>query len=466
MTVVVAIVAFAAGAALAYWLRGRSHAAGGVGRNAMLPAPAVRWLREAHGAFGVWAVGRNGSAEESIPERSVDEDRVGPRDEEVVVSRLRLAASGSGPTVERLECGVLLVDVLGVRVAGLLFPAGVDPAKIDAARDDLRILLEALAYRGVAETWSKERALVVESPGTVGLALAFELERTLNTEALVAAADGSSVRVIGASIRSDRRLLNVPLPAESPLARVVRGELAQLRTTHDPAGNVVDDRRHRGLAALVLPIEHEHRVVGAAAISLPHNHDLTPTQLSAVTIALSLAAPRLGLALATEAVKASATTDPLTGLVNRRGLQTAMNRVGVDSGALIYADLDRFKALNDALGHPAGDAALAHFAGVLLEQVRGSDVAARVGGEEFAVWAPGAGLALGAQVAERIRAALADGQWMWQGQRHLLTASFGVAAWPETSPSRQNLEVQADAALYVSKEHGRNRVSVAPRSAA
>lgn len=466
MTLIGVLIAFGAGFVLAYWVRGRSRPGRGAGRNAMLPAPAVRWLREAHGAFGVWAVGRNGMAEETIPERSVDEDRLGARDEEVVVSRLRLAASGSGPTVERLDCGVLLADVLGARVAGLLFPAGVDPSRIDVARDDIRILLEALAYRGVAETWSKERSLVAESPGTVGLALAFELERTLNTEALVAVVDGSAVRVIGASIRSDRRLLNVPLPAESPLARVARGELAQLHTTHDPAGNVVADRRHRGLAALVLSIEHEHRVVGAAAISLPHNHDLNPAQLSAVTIALSNAAPRLGLALATEAVKASATTDPLTGLVNRRGLQVAMNRIGVDSGALIYADLDRFKALNDSLGHPAGDAALVHFAAVLQEQVRGSDVAARVGGEEFAVWAPGAGLTLGAQVAERIRAALADGQWLWQGQRYQLTASFGVAAWPETSATRQNLEVQADAALYVAKQHGRNRVSMAPTAPA
>ncbi|MGH7533219.1 MAG: diguanylate cyclase [Gemmatimonadales bacterium] len=464
--VVAVLLAFGAGFALARWLGGRSRGAAPAGRNVMLPAPAVRWLRAAHGAIGVWAVGRSGSEEDTIPERSVDEDLLGARDEEVVISRLRLAVPESGPTVERLDSGVLLAEALGSRVAGLLLPDGIDPATLDVARSDLRILLEALAYRGVAETWSTERSLVAETPGTVGLALAFELERALNTEALVAAADGASVRIVGASIRSDRRLLNVPLPGDSPLARVARGELAQLHTTHDPAGNVVADRRQRGLAVLVLPIEHDHRVVGAAAISLPHNHDLSASQLSAVTITLSRAAPRLGLALATEAVTASATTDPLTGLVNRRGLQSAMNRVGVDAGALIYADLDRFKALNDALGHPAGDAALVHFAGVLQEEVRGSDVAARVGGEEFAVWAPGAGLALGTQVAERIRAALADGPWMWQGHRHPLTASFGVAAWPETSPSRQNLEMQADAALYVSKQHGRNRVSAAPTSAA
>ena len=454
--------ALGAGFAAARWLGRRGTSGARRPSGAVLPSPAVRWLREAQQALGVWAVARDAALEDAIPERSVDDGRLGSRDEEVVLGRLRLAASGNGPTVERLECGVLLADVLGPRVAGLLFAPGVAPERIDSAREDLRTFLEALAYRSVSEGWSRERSLLAETPGTVGLALAFELERSLNTEALVAASDGAGVRVVGASLRSDRRLLNLSLPAESPLARVAKGELAQLRTTHDPAGNVVADRRHRDLANLVLPLEHDGRVVGAAAISLPHNHELGPTQMSVVSRALGGAGPRLALALATEAVKATATTDPLTGLVNRRGLQVAMNRVGVDSGALIYADLDRFKVLNDTLGHPAGDAALVHFAGVLQEQVRGSDVAARVGGEEFAVWAPGAGLALGAQVAERIRSALADGAWIWQGHRHGLTASFGVAAWPETSPSRQNLELQADAALYVSKEQGRNRVSLAP----
>lgn len=456
-------VGFLAGAAAGWWLaRGRPGVA--PPRRALVPTPAIRWLREAHQALGAWALGRAEDEEEVLPERSVDGAGIRDADEEVVLGRLRLAASGTGPIVERLESGVLVADVLGPRVAGLLLPLDGTTDRLDRVRDDLRSLLEALAYRDVAQVWSGRGEVLAESPGTVGLALAFELERLLNVEVLAAAVDPAGVKVIGTSLRSDRRLLNTLIPGESPLARVATGELAQLRTTHDPAGNVVADRRHRGAPFIVLPIRHGDRVVGSVAVGLPADHDPAPQQLHSVEVALRLAAPKLGLALETESIRASATTDPLTGLVNRRGLQAAIHRVGVTSGALIFADLDRFKLLNDTLGHPAGDAALVHFAGILQEQVRGSDVAARVGGEEFAVWAPGAGLQLGAQVAERVRAGLADSHWMWQGSRYALSASFGVAAWPDTSPSRQNLEMQADAALYVAKEQGRNRVSLAPRS--
>jgi diguanylate cyclase (GGDEF)-like protein len=160
-------------------------------------------------------------------------------------------------------------------------------------------------------------------------------------------------------------------------------------------------------------------------------------------------------------LRQTATTDPLTGLKNRRGFEAEMVRVGTERGALIYADLDRFKQLNDALGHPAGDAALVHFANIIREHIRNSDTAARIGGEEFAVWLPEASAATGREIADRIRLALGDRMWLWQESQWPLAASFGVAACPETSKSRQNLPAQADAALYKAKNAGRNRVVMA-----
>jgi diguanylate cyclase (GGDEF)-like protein len=130
---------------------------------------------------------------------------------------------------------------------------------------------------------------------------------------------------------------------------------------------------------------------------------------------------------------------------------------------LVYADIDRFKNLNDTLGHPAGDAALVHFARIIREQIRTDDVAARIGGEEFAVWLPDSGLDLGARIAERIRVKLGTTAWDWRGRQWPLSASFGVAACPETSPSLDNLPAQADSALYVAKRSGRNRVEKAGR---
>jgi diguanylate cyclase (GGDEF)-like protein len=86
------------------------------------------------------------------------------------------------------------------------------------------------------------------------------------------------------------------------------------------------------------------------------------------------------------------------------------------------------------------------------------DTAARVGGEEFLLWLPGTSLEEGMRVAERIRVRLATTAWDWQGRAWPLSASFGVAGWPETTRSRENLAAQADAALYAAKRAGRDRV--------
>jgi diguanylate cyclase len=173
---------------------------------------------------------------------------------------------------------------------------------------------------------------------------------------------------------------------------------------------------------------------------------------------LANAGPRIVTALEADRIKVQTSVDPLTGLHNRRGLDAVLNRHDVKQGTLIFADFDRFKLLNDTLGHPAGDAALIHFAKIIREQVRGGDVGARVGGEEFAIWLPGTGLELGAKIAERIRIKLGTTPWDWRGRSWPLSASFGVASCPETSRTIGNLATQADAALYVAKKSGRNRV--------
>jgi diguanylate cyclase (GGDEF)-like protein len=176
---------------------------------------------------------------------------------------------------------------------------------------------------------------------------------------------------------------------------------------------------------------------------------------------LEAAGPRLQNALERRSLAEAALRDPLTGLLNRTGLDQAMGLLGTTGGTLLYLDLDHFKALNDQLGHPAGDSALVHVARLLEQAVRAQDTVARIGGEEFAIWLPGVRVERGRQVAERIRQALAYGGWEWQGSRRNLTASFGVAGWPETAATREGLPAQADAALYEAKRNGRDRVAVA-----
>ena len=461
------LVGLGAGFGGGWWVRGRSGGVSALSASgrAMLPAPSVRWIREAYGALGVWTIGRGDSA---IPE-SVFADELTRRDAEVVEGRLKQGAVGTAGVVERLDGGILVVERLGERLAAMLLPTagpgGILGERLDRIRGDLMALLEAMAYRGVSDELSNGASATVDTPGTLALALAFELEQQLGVETMVAVLDGATVRILGTSGRADRRLLGTVLPVDSPLAQVARGEVPGIRTPLDPAGNVVPDRRTRLGHAEIMALLGEREVpVGAVSMTLPGDGRLAPPAQQIAQQTLKAAGRRLWAAIKLDRERSVARTDPLTGLLNRRGLEEVMAMMGVPGGALVACDLDRFKSLNDSLGHAAGDAALVHFAGILKELVRGSDTAARVGGEEFHVWAPGASLERGAEIGERIRTALAESPFAYQGTAWPLTASFGVAGVPATSSSVHNLPVQADAALYVAKQRGRNRVEVAPRS--
>jgi len=131
---------------------------------------------------------------------------------------------------------------------------------------------------------------------------------------------------------------------------------------------------------------------------------------------------------------------------------------------LIYVDLDHFKQLNDTLGHAAGDAALKHVARLLEAAVRDGDLVARIGGEEFAVWLPRTPFGEGIEVAERIRHSVVSTTWHWSGAPYPMSASCGVAAYPNPIGDVANLQASADAALYRAKQAGRNRVEKAEAS--
>lgn len=165
-------------------------------------------------------------------------------------------------------------------------------------------------------------------------------------------------------------------------------------------------------------------------------------------------------------VKKDATTDALTGLINRRGfddrLRRSMARARTDKQpvCLLIADVDRFKTFNDSYGHRTGDLVLRLIARLLDENVKGKDIAARFGGEEFAIILIGADEYSGGRVAEKIRAAL-DGKSLINrvnGQHfRALTISIGVAELQTNEGAASWIE-RADAALYQAKNTGRNKV--------
>mgnify|MGYP001809684764 CR=1 FL=1 len=161
-----------------------------------------------------------------------------------------------------------------------------------------------------------------------------------------------------------------------------------------------------------------------------------------------------------EALAKLATTDRLTGLANRLGLDNAFARELVRAErygkplAVILTDIDEFKQVNDTHGHQAGDDVLQEFAAILQREARGSDTVGRCGGEEFLILCPETDLAEALIIAERIRLAVANHTFAAIGNK---TSSFGVAALQQ-SDTEASLVKRADQALYRAKANGRNLV--------
>jgi diguanylate cyclase (GGDEF)-like protein len=120
----------------------------------------------------------------------------------------------------------------------------------------------------------------------------------------------------------------------------------------------------------------------------------------------------------------------------------------------VIGDLDHFKAINDDLGHPAGDEVLRRVAKAIETAVRRVDVPFRIGGEEFAVIVPATDLASAHLLAERVREVVAQ---TFTSDPRAVTISLGVAAYPEHGPDGTSLIAHADAACYQAKARGRNR---------
>lgn len=156
----------------------------------------------------------------------------------------------------------------------------------------------------------------------------------------------------------------------------------------------------------------------------------------------------------------AASCDPLTGALNRRGLEARAALCKRLQGALILLDIDCFKRINDERGHAVGDRVLASVADVLRNHLRPSDAIARIGGEEFVVWAPTVSGADSIRLAERLRAAIAKEVSPRLG--FLVTVSVGVGEMRDVTPARLWAEIaRVDSALYEAKAAGRDRVACA-----
>lgn len=162
----------------------------------------------------------------------------------------------------------------------------------------------------------------------------------------------------------------------------------------------------------------------------------------------------------------SASHDALTHLANRVNFETHLKRLlkSVQElhqrHALVFIDLDRFKAVNDTAGHAAGDALLRELSSLMLSMLRSTDILARLGGDEFGLLLPDCNVESARYISGRIIEAINDYHFMWEGRMHRIGASAGITIIDETNHQASEVMSQADIACYASKNNGRGLVTV------
>jgi diguanylate cyclase (GGDEF)-like protein len=211
------------------------------------------------------------------------------------------------------------------------------------------------------------------------------------------------------------------------------------------------------------PLTVSGEVIGSVLVNRPTA--CTAGDKQRISNSVSQAAPVLANLRNLAIAEVRAATDSLTGLPNKRVVGDTLKRMVAQAArtltpvALILIDLDHFKDINDRFGHPVGDQTLASVGEVLRSALRASDFAGRNGGEEFAVVLPDTDVAAAALIAEKLRLAISE--ITVPSPEVVVTASLGIAVYPDPATTTERLERLADAALYTAKRAGRNRAEVA-----
>ncbi len=225
-----------------------------------------------------------------------------------------------------------------------------------------------------------------------------------------------------------------------------------------------DDERARAVGDLrAIPLFAQGEAVACLVVVVPPGERLRPATIESLVVAADLAGVAIGGARLFETVQRQATTDGLTGLLNRRTLDEKLAEAVARARRMrtplctVLVDVDHFKSVNDTYGHGTGDDVLRGISRALAETVRTSDVVARYGGEELCAVLEGTDAAGAHRLAERMRLAVKGLRFDTEKGPVSVTASFGVGVFAGGDDARALLE-KADAGLYKAKQSGRDRV--------
>ena len=221
-------------------------------------------------------------------------------------------------------------------------------------------------------------------------------------------------------------------------------------------------------AVAIVPLVKDGRTLGALVLEADEVGALTQEEARPLTVLGAVAVGSLELTWQFAEADKRSRTDPLTGLWNRLHFGEQLQRTLSEADrygnpvSLVLVDVDHFKKVNDTWGHEAGDAVLKQVSRILQDGVRAVDVCVRYGGEEIAMLLSQTDSERAVEVAERLRERIASQPIRHGGAEIPVTASFGVATYPETVKVRDQLFPASDKALYIAKHAGRNCVRAKP----
>jgi diguanylate cyclase (GGDEF)-like protein len=381
------------------------------------------------------------------------------------------------PAARDLASALLVLDLVALWLAAVCIAAGVALWRIARSSFGLGV---ALGFLTVFVIWAAALGLL-KAPGA-----AEATKIPVNIPASIAAA--------AALILPGRSVVRFVLPicilvgiVAYVLGRLIASDLSQMNQYAAYAATLV----LIGLPLAVLTyvyIVRPNGVVGGmlvftalSLLHLPASPASRPELFAALVNVVAYGAIPFGLVVDGLAALRLAHVDPsasgndptrrdaLTGLFNRRTLDTAGETLLAETlgfgrpVSVLMMDLDHFKMVNDVHGHAAGDAVLQQFAGILTANVRSTDLVARYGGEEFVAVLPGASLAVALRLAERIRREAEQARFGIDDKHLAVTVSIGVASvFPGDSAALRNVIAIADRNLYRAKRAGRNRVMANP----
>jgi diguanylate cyclase (GGDEF)-like protein len=249
------------------------------------------------------------------------------------------------------------------------------------------------------------------------------------------------------------------------VGRVARtGESALVQTSGEPhLQGVLAEAR----AVLCIPITYGETLLGVLNVESREEDAFSPDDVLIMNTLADLLATALHNSFVFQKLQQQSITDGLTGVKTRRFFWEALSsewKRASRSGrpfSVVLIDLDKFKEVNDTLGHLEGDLVLARVGRLLEQKCRQSNVVARYGGDEFIILMPETGVEQAQILAERLRLWVSTDPML---QEHLITGSFGVASFPVHGFSAEEIIRVADAGMYVSKHAGGDRVSTADES--